>query len=114
MEIIEVETDSGVYKCKRPIGLMAIKHIGIITKYSTNNPIKDVDEKGNEVVRLSLKDQERFVEGFEIWAEKVLPHILKDFDSTNPHKYDEMPGEDMMRCYVTVATYTPDVSFHGE
>lgn len=111
MIVIEVETDSGVYRCKRPEGLMAIKHVGILSRYAANNPTTDVDENGNTIVRMSIRDQERFTEGFEQWAEKVLPNILLD---GNPYPYEEMPGEDMMACYVKVSTFKSDASFRNK
>lgn len=67
-----VETSSGVFKVRNPIGRAGTLHMGIITKYMPANKKADGEP-------ISPLEQERIGQGFEEWAAKVLPQILVSF-----------------------------------
>lgn len=99
----DFETESGVYKVKRPMGRIGAIHFGIITKYMPAN-------KKEKDAPLSPMEQERIADGFEVWAAKVLPNILVSFTpkgAPTPNAtvtIDDMSGEDQYAMFIAVSS----------
>jgi len=68
----DIETPNGVIQVRKPMGRVGAIHLGIITKFMPANKKKEGDP-------ISPLEQERIGEGFEQWAQKVLPQILVSF-----------------------------------
>ncbi|MFA5306095.1 MAG: hypothetical protein WC365_01460 [Candidatus Babeliales bacterium] len=103
MIFINVEVKSGVYKIRKPMGRMGALHFGIITKYMPANKKAEGDP-------MSPMEQERIGEGFEQWAQKVLPNLLISFtpkDSAAPKDsitIDDVSGEDQYSLFLAVCS----------
>lgn len=84
----KIETASGIYTVRRPIGRIGAIHFSILSGHAPTS--------GEE--KATARDLERLAEGFEIWANKVLPHIIID----GPFNFEEMPGEDQYAIYMAL------------
>jgi len=94
MKVIEVETASGVYKVKKPVGRIGAVHMSIMMK--VNMPKGEPEDWGEQQVQAYLESTSKV---FLEWAEKVLPHIYVD----GPFKPEEMPGEDQFVIFLSLA-----------
>lgn len=90
-----VETPSGVYTVKRPVGRAGVAHFTLVSK---SIPTTIDPETGKTIV--SPADQERFEKAFLDWTEKVLPAIFVD----GPTSLQEMPGEDQYALFLAMFT----------
>lgn len=98
-----IETASGVYKLRKPMGRIGSIHFGIITKYLPS-------QKKAEGDPLSPMEQERIGQGFEEWATRVLKELLVSFtpkDSTTPIEpltVDDVSGEDQYALFLAICS----------
>ena len=83
-----MNTPSGVYKVRTPVGRIGAKHMSIMMQM----PVVESESE------LTLKNED-IAKVFELWATQVLPHIIVD----GPYKYDEMPGEDQFIIFVRMS-----------
>jgi len=104
----DVETASGVFKIRKPMGRIGAIHFGIITKYMPASKKVDGDP-------MSPMEQERIGQGFEEWATKVLPNILVSFTPKgNPEPLqnitiEDVSGEDQYSLFLAICS-TMEVS----
>lgn len=103
MIYINIETASGVFKIRKPMGRMGALHFGIITKYMPANKKKEGDP-------MSPMEQERIGQGFEEWATKVLPNLLVSYtpkDAASPVDtltIDDVSGEDQYALFLAICS----------
>lgn len=90
--VYDIQTPSGVYKVKRPVGRFGAKHFSLLAK-SMPTP---TGEEGEQMI--SPGDQARFSDVFVEWSAIILPNILVE----GPYKYDEMPGEDQYGIFLAL------------
>lgn len=93
-----VKVKSGIYKIRNPTGRVGAIHMGILTKYL---PQGNVDPE----VGMSPMQQERVGQGFEEWAQKVLPQIFVGFTpegesvADTEYKYEDIPWADQFALF---------------
>lgn len=108
MLFFDIETATGVYKVRKPMGRAGAIHFGIITKYMPAAKKTPGDP-------MSPMEQERIGQGFEDWAGKVLPHILVSFTPKGASTplptitIDDISGEDQYSLFLAVCS-TMEVS----
>jgi len=98
----DIETASGVFKIRKPMGRMGALHFGIITKYMPANKKKEGDP-------MSPMEQERIGQGFEEWAQRVLPQILVSFTPKDAQPLpsitiEDVSGEDQYALFLAVCS----------
>lgn len=84
---INIETVNGVYKIRKPSGMIGSIHFSIISKNGANMSGE-----------MSEADIDRMFESFEVWSNKV----LKNLTIEGPFTYDNMPGEDQYAIYLAM------------
>jgi len=98
-----IETTSGVFKVRNPVGRAGTLHFGIITKFMPANKKADTDP-------ISPLEQERIGQGFEEWAAKVLPQILVSFTpvgteaSVDITSIDSVTGADQYAIFLAICS----------
>jgi len=98
-----IETASGVFKVRNPMGRAGSLHFGIITKYMPAN-------KKGENDPISPLEQERIGQGFEEWAAKVLPSLLVNYTPKGtdtpiePITIDGVSGEDQYAIFLAICS----------
>lgn len=103
MIYLNIETITGIYKIRKPMGRIGALHFGIITKFMPANKKAEGDP-------LSPLEQERIGMGFEEWTAKILPNILVSFtpkDAPEPNAsitVDDMSGEDQYSLFLAVCS----------
>lgn len=102
MIYLNIETISGVYKIRKPMGRMGALHFGIITKFMPANKKAEGDP-------MSPAEQERIGQGFEEWSMKVLPNLLVSFTPKNAPEptnitVEDMTGEDQYSMFLAVCS----------
>lgn len=90
----KVETASGVWTVRKPMGRIGAIHFAILSKCI---PSGGKNEDGE--VQISPADMERQSEGFLEWSSVVLPKIIIE----GPCKYEEMSGEDQYGIFFAMA-----------
>lgn len=93
--VYKVETPSGVYTVKRPVGRVGIAHFTLVSK---SIPTTKDPETGKVII--SPADQDRFEKAFVDWTEKVLPSIY----ISGPTSLEDMPGEDQYALFLAMFT----------
>lgn len=103
MIYMNIETITGIYKIRKPMGRIGALHFGIITKFMPANKKAEGDP-------LSPMEQERIGLGFEEWSAKILPNILVSFTPTGAPEplekitIDDMSGEDQYSLFLAVCS----------
>ena len=98
-----IETSTGVFKVRNPMGRMGTLHFGIITKYMPANKKAEGDP-------VSPLEQERIGQGFEEWAQKVLPNLLVSFTpkgsevTKEPITIDDVEGGDQYAIFLAICS----------
>lgn len=90
--VYDIQTPSGIYKVKRPVGRYGAKHFSLLAKSMPAG----TDEDGKPMV--SPGDQDRFSDVFVEWSAVILPSVLV----SGPYKYEEMPGEDQYGIFLAL------------
>lgn len=89
----KIETPNGIYTVKRPVGRAGVIHFTLVSK---SIPTTEDPETGQIII--SPADQDRFVQAFSEWTEKVLPAIYIE----GPFPIQEMPGEDQYALFLAM------------
>jgi len=89
----KIQAPNGKYTIKTPRGRIGATHFAMMMKAIPTTTPADDDE-------LSSFDNQKMMEVFEVWSDKVLKNIYVDGD----YKYNEMPGEDMFAIFVALVT----------
>jgi len=92
---MKVQTPSGVYEVKRPVGRIGARHMALMTKLSAASGITDVENLDPDAAR---EVTGALANVFEEWSTSVLKHILV----SGPHGYDDMPGEDQYAVFLAL------------
>ena len=91
--VVKVTTPNGEYELWKPKGRVGAKHMAMLLKFS--RIAKDLEE-----TNMDFLDDERVVELYEEWCEKVLPHII----IKSPFKYEDIPFDDMFMIFLEMIT----------
>lgn len=81
---MKIETPSGIYEIRRPVGRIGAQQIAIITAYAPQD--------SEDSLQTGMGDM------FLKWSIEILPKILVN----GPFVYEEMPGEDQMAIFIAV------------
>lgn len=96
---MKIETQSGIYEIRKPVGRIGAKHIALLTRAS--KPGIEPGTKPEDIPPELLKEFGKDMSDvFELWSESILPKLLV----TGPFSYEEMPGEDQYAVFIALAS----------